>query len=78
MRAAFARLDSAACLVGTDPLFGLWGRFLGVTYGRGGLPESAWETWREAGAAFARQCADNKQSVIPLGGRLKAGSTNER
>lgn len=32
-----------------------------------GLPGSAWETWREAGAEFARQCAASKLSVVPLG-----------
>ncbi len=32
-----------------------------------GLPGSAWETWREAGAAFARECLASKVSVAPLG-----------
>ncbi len=29
--------------------------------------ESAWETWRKAGAAYARRCKEQKLSIVPLG-----------
>ncbi len=31
------------------------------------LPDSAWATWRKAGADFARQCAERRVSVVRLG-----------
>lgn len=32
-----------------------------------GAPGSAWEEWRAAGVAFARQCRESRLSVVPLG-----------
>ncbi len=29
--------------------------------------ETAWETWRLAGQAFARECQDKKLGIVPLG-----------